>query len=117
VGGALLNYYGTSNGYKLYHYASSCPSSHTRCPTYRGRVTPNHSGSTLYFRLQTYQSGGWRNELYEGFTLNSDGTVTVFFVYSGPGIKGLGNRIRAEFKGDTDHTAKVGPWSYFKVTS
>jgi hypothetical protein len=80
-------------------------------------VTPNHSGSTLYFRLQTYQSGGWRNELYEGFTLNSDGTVTVFFVYSGPGTKGLGNRIRAEFKGDTDHTAKVGPWSYFKVTS
>lgn len=44
VTSTLTGYYGTSRGYRLYHYTTACRTSHRGCPTVVARVWPNHAG-------------------------------------------------------------------------
>jgi dipeptidyl aminopeptidase/acylaminoacyl peptidase len=116
VRGRMIGAYGTSGGYKLYHYTSSCPRRGTGCPRYRAEVVPNHAGKRLRFQLQLYVSGAWRTVLSFSQRIRSNGTVTATLVYGNDSVVGVSSRIRASFGGDQDHLPAKSRWAYFRVT-
>jgi sugar lactone lactonase YvrE len=106
VRGRLVNSYGKSGRYRLYHFGSKV--------AYVAGVIPRHRGS-LRFRLQKGTASGWKLLGTASFRMGDDGVVGVVI---NPIILHRGDRfrIRAEFDGDHDHAGDDAPYSYFRIT-
>jgi hypothetical protein len=106
VRGRLVNSYGKSGRYHLYHIGSKV--------AYVAGVTPRHRGS-LRFRLQKGTASGWKLLATASFRIGSDGVVGVVI---NPTILHRGDRfrIRARFDGDRDHAGDDAPYAYFRIT-
>jgi hypothetical protein len=103
--GTLKGAYARSGTVHLYHRGD--------VPIFVGKVTPNHSGSKLNFRLQRKNAGGWATVSRASVKIRADGTIAV----SIGGLRvGADYRIRCEFDADKDHAGDVAPWSYLRVT-
>jgi hypothetical protein len=107
--------FGSKDGYRLYHYYKACAQHGISCPLIRGRVIPNKAGKQIQFVLQAHVNGRWQTVSDGHNTIGSDGTATLAWVYSGPGVKGVPLRTRASFAGDAYNSSAAGPWRYFKV--
>jgi hypothetical protein len=101
---ALLDYYGSSGKYKLYHLGDSVPQ--------KGTVVPNHAGKPLDFLAQKYLDGRWRTVATGTFTITSSGSVIAVFQNGNRGTY----RAKTRFDGDLDHLGDSSPWRYFKIT-
>jgi hypothetical protein len=120
VGSGLHGYFSTSkNGYRLFHYHSSCPGTdHLGCPVVEGWVTPDKDGKRLYFSLQAFAGGRWQTIASTRNIMHSEGTrssASVIWIYGGPSVKNIPLRTRAEFKGDALNAGARSIWRYFKV--
>jgi hypothetical protein len=116
--GSLSRYYGSSGGYRLFHYHSSCPGPrHKGCPPFTGTVAPNEAGEPLGFTLQAYSAGSWHTVSSAKESIDPDGSKTIVWIYAGQSVKGIPLRCRASYSGDASHLGDAGPWRYFKVTS
>jgi hypothetical protein len=116
--GFLSRYYGSSGGYRLFHYHSSCPGGkHKGCPRFTGTVAPNEAGHQLGFTLQAYSGGAWHGVASATEVIDPDGSKTIVWIYPGESVKGIPLRCRAIYSGDAAHLGDAGPWRYFKVTS
>ena len=113
VTGALSHYYGTANGYRLYHYSTD-PS---RSPAITATVSPNHAGGELDFRLQRYTSAGWRTVAFNPRRLSAKSQAGIVWIPKGTSVKGMRMRTRAEWPGDPRNAASSSRWAYFRVTN
>jgi hypothetical protein len=100
----MINYYGTSGKYRLYHAGDD--------PDALGAVKPNHAGLTLKFVAQQYWSGAWRTVASDSFPIEFDGSVYAYLMNATRGTY----RMRTVFAGDADHLGDMSPWVFFKVT-
>jgi hypothetical protein len=101
---ALLDYYGSSGKYKLYHFGDSV--------LQKGTVVPNHAGKPLDFIAQKYIDGRWKTVATGTFTISSNGSVTALFRNGNRGKY----RAKTRFDADLDHLGDSSPWRYFKIT-
>jgi hypothetical protein len=117
VSGSLAGYYGTSgDGFRLYHYNSTCVRTHTTtCPHYHVTVDPAGDGGELEIEIQTYADGTWHDAGSSTFQLNPNGTITISLYYTGPGVKGVPTRVRAGFTSEAYSWSYSG-WAKFKIT-
>lgn len=113
----LLNSYGSSGKFRLYHYTPDCPKHHKGCPTYRAVVSPNHAGQKVYFDLQVFVGGRWRLALSFGVRLSSKSKAVVIFIYRDRSVINVPTRAHVRFNNDADHLGRTSPWAYFKVTA
>lgn len=100
----LINYYGTSGKYRLYHAG--------KYPDAIGAVKPNHAGLKLKFVAQRYYSGAWRTVASDSFPLEFDSTVYAYLISTTRGTY----RMRTVFAGDADHLGDTSPWAYLQIT-
>jgi len=117
VSDGLAGGYGFHSGYRLYHYHSSCPGSHSLCPTIHATVMPPKISKRVNFALQAFQHGRWIGIATTHATSNSSGMATVIWIYGNASVKGIPLRTRASYGPDLDNLIGYGPWRYFKVTS
>jgi hypothetical protein len=116
VTGALLGFYGTSNGFRLYHYNQTCVRTHTQtCPHFRVTASPNPDGGELQIEVQTYHDGAWHAGSTSTFNLDAGETITVALFYTGPGIKGVPLRVRGGFRSEAFAWSYSG-WARFRIT-
>jgi YVTN family beta-propeller protein len=116
VTSTLTGYYGTSRGYRLYHYTTACRTSHRGCPTVVARVWPNHAGKWVSVDLQVLVSGRWQAVFSDPFKLNSRSRTTVLIIYGSTSVIGHRFRILTSFGGDADHRPGRSGWSHFRIT-
>ncbi len=115
--GALKGGYATSNGYRLYHYTSSCPQKATGCPTSVFLTKPNLAGFAISIHLELKVNGNWKLAASYAPKLSKDGTAGVTWIYRDTSIVGLPARVRAHFAGDSGHTQSNSDYLYFRVTN
>jgi hypothetical protein len=120
VGSGLHGYFSTSkNGYRLFHYHSSCPGKdHKGCPVTEGWVTPNKATKRLWFTLQAFSGGRWQTIASTHNLMHSEGTrssASIIWIYGGPSVKNIPLRTRAYFTGDSLNAGARSIWRYFKV--
>ncbi len=100
----MINHYGTSGKYRLYHAG--------RYPDAVGAVTPNHAGLNLRFVAQSYYAGAWRTVASDAFPLEFDSRVFAYLISTTRGTY----RMRTVFAGDADHLGDISPWAYLQIT-
>jgi hypothetical protein len=116
VKGKMVHNYSRAGKYALYHYTRKCTKSHTGCPLYGIKVSPNHKGKTIHVTLQAFVGGAWRNQLAVSGPLSARSTQLVIFFYNSSGVININLRTHVRFKGDADHLGRMSSWSYFRVT-
>jgi len=99
----MINYYGTSGKYRLYHAG--------KYPDALGAVRPNHAGRNLKFVAQRYYAGAWRLVASDSFPLDHDGRFYAYLITRTRGTY----RMRTVFAGDADHLGDSSPWAYFQI--
>jgi len=118
VKGKMIQNYGRSGSYALYHYSAKCTSaSHLHCPEYAIKVSPDHSGEKIYATVQAYVSGAWRTVTTVDGPLSHSSTALVITFYSNRSVIGVNLRTHARFKGDAANLGRTSSWSYFRVTT
>ena len=118
VKGRMIRNYGRSGSYALYHYRATCAgASHTGCPEYGIKVSPNHHGETVYVTVQAFVSGGWHQVTSISGALSANSTAIAITYYSSRAVIGVNLRTHAQFKGDAANLGRTSSWSYFRVTS
>src|SRR3954452_9887434 len=118
VKGKMIQNYGRSGSYALYHYSAKCTSaSHLHCPEYAIKVSPDHGGEKIYATVQAYVSGAWRTVTTVDGPLSHSSTALVITFYSNRSVIGVNLRTHAQFKGDAANLGRTSSWSYFRVTT
>jgi hypothetical protein len=109
--------YGTSGGYRLYHYTKTCSSgSHTGCPTFSGSAAPPHPGFTFHLVSQAFIGGRWRAVVKGQGVSNAKGKLAVKIFYTSKAVVGVRQRIRFSLADHSDHLGNHSAWTYFRVT-
>jgi hypothetical protein len=109
--------YATSNGFRLYHYSSTCRSgTSTACPAATFTLAPNHAGQRVTF-LGRYCKGGKCISDSGRYRLNKKSQVTVHIVYGSPEVIGFSLYLRFKFAGDSDHKGATSKVIKEKITS
>jgi len=118
VKGKMIQNYGRSGSYALYHYSAKCTSaSHLHCPEYAIKVSPDHGGEKIYATVQAYVSGAWRTVTTVDGPLSHSSTALLITFYSNRSVIGVNLRTHAQFKGDAANLGRTSSWSYFRVTT
>jgi len=118
VKGKMIRNYGRSGSYALYHYKARCGgASHTGCPEYAIKVSPNHHGETVYVTVQAFVSGGWHQVTSVSGPLSANSTAISVTYYNSRGVIGVNLRTHVQFKGDAANLGRTSSWSYFRVTT
>jgi hypothetical protein len=109
--------YATSNGFRLYHYSSTCRSgTSTACPAATFTLAPNHAGQKVTF-LGRYCKGGKCISDPGTYRLNKKSQVTVHIFYSSPEVIGFSLYLRFKFAGDSDHEGATSKVIKEKITA
>jgi hypothetical protein len=117
ITGAQSGYYGTSAGYRLFHYRTTCGSNGIGCPTYNVAVSPSHTGEKVAFTLQQLTASGWRTAGTASSTLGPLSKTKILLLYNTRSIIGLKFRWHATFAGDARNASNTTGWAYFRITS
>jgi hypothetical protein len=107
----LENYYGTdSAGYRLYHKSQE--------PKLHAHVNPSKDGECVYFDVQEYVSGGWRDTgSSDCFRLGSGSSVDAYWNAPARGVVGRTYRAGFWWPGDSENAGTGSLFRYFKLTS
>ena len=116
--GAWPGGYGTSSGYRLFHYNAGCVKTHAAgCPQFTITATPNLKNRMVYMIIQQKSGSGWKSVYSGHHLLGAASKVTLPIPYANNSVIGINYRIAAVYNGD-----KVGhgavTWGYwgFRVT-
>jgi hypothetical protein len=112
----LSGWYGTSGGYRLYHYHSSCASAGTGCPVYTIKFTPSNPGHIVYAVTQIATSSGWKDAAKLQGTLGPKSTAAIRLRYYSTSVIGHNTRIQAVFTAGPKFGGTVSGFSYFRIT-
>ena len=113
---SLSGWYGTSGGYRLYHYHSSCASAGTGCPVYTIKFTPSNPGHIVYAVTQIATSSGWKDAAKLQGTLGPKSTAAIRLRYYSTSVIGHNTRIQAVFTAGPKFGGTVSGFSYFRIT-
>jgi hypothetical protein len=117
--GATQGGYGSSAGYRLYHYAGTCAgAAHSGCPRFIAHASPLLAGRKVSFVVQGLTaSGSWRTLLTGSHNTRANGKLDLIIYYSGRGVVGVRQRIRFSIATNATHLGNTSPWVQFRVTS
>ncbi len=117
--GAWPGGYGTSSGYRLFHYQAGCVKTHNAgCPQFTITATPNLKNRMVYLVIQQKSGSSWKSVYSAHHLLGAASKVTLPLPYASNAVIGHLYRIAIVYQGD-----KVGhgavTWGYwgFRVTS
>jgi len=115
--GKAVGGYATSNGFRLYHYNSTCASSTSRvCPAATFTLSPNHAGKRVYF-IGKYCKAGRCYDDSGRFRLNKRSQATVHIRYGSSQVIGFVLYLRFRFSGDGDHKGATAAVVKEKITA
>jgi hypothetical protein len=114
----MIGGYGTRLGYRLYHYKTSCPTTHTYCPTLVVSVAPDGAHKYVNIQFEARVGGRWQILLDRGERLSATGRFTLKIVYSSRSIIGTPLRARLGLLATPSTIVAVRPpWMYSRVTT
>jgi hypothetical protein len=115
--GKAVGGYATSNGFRLYHYNSSCSSSTSKlCPAATFTLSPNHAGQRVYFIGKYCKAGRCYGDTGR-YRLNKRSQVTVHIRYGSSQAIGFVLYLRFRFGGDSDHKGATANVIKEKITA
>jgi hypothetical protein len=105
VGDQLAGYYGTANGYRLYHVGED--------PLVTAHLRPELGDVCLYFRAQRRYLGAWHTTALSPCSRTGAGGRTSNELMDGVIDKPY--RVRAEWRGSRAAAADNGPWRKLRI--
>lgn len=101
----VLNAYGRSGIYALYHHGANVP--------HQAQLLPKWTNLCIAFRAERYYSGAWHT-VARACSLTYAGAAALIFTGTNPA--GAIYRSRAEWGGKEVVAATTSPWVYFRFT-
>ena len=93
----------TANGYRLYHFSSSCQrGTSTVCPAAVFALAPNHAGQRVSYYGRYCKAGRCITDK-GSYRLNKKSQATVHIFYGSSQVIGFALYLRFTFPGDSDH--------------
>lgn len=102
---SVLNPYGHSGGYALYHHGTNV--------TQQAQLLPRWTNLCVNFRAEQYYSGAWHTVARSCFLTNGGAAAAVL---EGTHSAGTLYRVRAEWGGNVAIGAATSSWVYFRFT-
>jgi hypothetical protein len=114
--GRFTNSYRARNGYRLFHYHSSCASSGAKCPLFATKVTPNKRGKFAYIVIQQHTRRGWQSVAALRKRLSRRSQATFKIRYLKAAVIGKAYRVAIVVKSDSATAGVAWGYWYFRIT-
>jgi hypothetical protein len=115
ISGAFASRHGSSGGYALFTYRTSCAAQGTSCPLFSEHLLPSSPGITVQMVVQQRTVSGWKTVAVWSHKLNSLSRWTFKIRYVSTSVIGKRYRVIAASKRTSKLAASAWGYWYFRI--